>query len=59
MKFNKTQLEIIMHLLGRDIYDYKEGSLLRLHIEAMLGEAQEKNIWGRLPENMPEIYIEE
>jgi len=59
MKFNKTQLEIIMHLLSKDVYDYKEGTLLRAHIEVMLGQAQEKGIWGRLPENIPQIYAEE
>ena len=48
-----------MHLLGSAVYDYKEGTLLRVKIESMLGNAQHEGIWGDLPDNMPEIYEED
>ena len=59
MKFTKDETQIIMHLLGSAVYDYKEGTLLRAKIESMLGNAQQEGIWGYLPDNMPEIHEED
>ena len=59
MKFTKDDTQIIMHLLAQKVEEYKQGTLLRDKIESMLGEAQQKGIWGYIPDSMPEIYEED